>query len=210
VTAVAAAPAELPTRERILFEASRLFARQGFHATTTRQIADAVGVRQPSLFHHFASKDTIMQTLLAWDLDLALPALRRLAASTEPASLRLYRYVRDDVEHLATAPYNLTGLYTEEVMGDPAFAPWSAKLDRLHTRIQRIIADGISSGEFVPMSAGLAREAITGLLVRTLTVYSGGRASSSELGDQVATFALRALLADPTRIDSVRSSAVRS
>ncbi|MGH2596951.1 MAG: helix-turn-helix domain-containing protein [Actinomycetota bacterium] len=47
---------DMSTRERILHEASELFARQGYHGTTTRQIADAVGVRQPALFHHFDAK----------------------------------------------------------------------------------------------------------------------------------------------------------
>src|SRR5581483_2006845 len=51
-----AANAERPTRERILYEASNLFAREGYHGTTTREIAAAVGVRQPSLFYHFPSK----------------------------------------------------------------------------------------------------------------------------------------------------------
>ena len=52
------------TRERILTEASRLFAERGYDGTSTRQIADAVGIRQPSLFHHFASKQAIMEELL--------------------------------------------------------------------------------------------------------------------------------------------------
>ena len=37
------------TRERILLEASYLFSRWGYHNTTTRDIAVAVGIRQPSL-----------------------------------------------------------------------------------------------------------------------------------------------------------------
>ena len=40
------------TRGRILLEASLLFAQRGFFGTSTRDIADAVRIRQPSLFHH--------------------------------------------------------------------------------------------------------------------------------------------------------------
>jgi AcrR family transcriptional regulator len=195
------------TRERILYEASQLFARRGFHATTTREIAKAVGIRQPSLFHHFASKDAILQALLASDLDVALPAVRRLARGRGPAGPRLYRYVRDDVEHLARAPYNLAGLYTEEVIGSDAFVAWARKRAALHASVERIVCDGMRSGEFVSMPSALVREAIAGILVRTLTLYSGGRHSSAALGDDVAAFVLRGLLTDPGALGEIRRAA---
>jgi AcrR family transcriptional regulator len=195
------------TRERILFEASELFAGQGYHATSTRQIASAVGIRQPSLFHHFASKDEIMHALLAWDLDAALPAVRALADAPERASIRLFRYVRDDVDHLAAAPYNLSGLYAEEVIGSRAFARWARKREELHACVERIVRDGIGSGEFVEMPPALVREAIAGILVRTLTLYSGGRAGAAAFGEDVAVFVLRALLANPNRLREIRRAA---
>jgi AcrR family transcriptional regulator len=195
------------TRERILYEASELFARQGFHATTTREIARAVGIRQPSLFHHFASKDAILQALLAWDLDIAVPAVRRLVRLPGPAAPRLYRYVRDDVEHLANAPYNLSGLYAEEVVGSEAFSPLARKRASLHGSVETIVRQGMASGEFVEMPSALVREAIAGILVRTLTRHAGGHRSSGPRGDDVATFVLRALLADASSLDDVRREA---
>jgi len=38
------------TRQQILLHAARLFGQRGYYGTTTRDIADAVGIRQPSLF----------------------------------------------------------------------------------------------------------------------------------------------------------------
>jgi len=43
-------------RQQILEAATALFARQGFHGTTTRQIADRVGVKEIILFRLFPSK----------------------------------------------------------------------------------------------------------------------------------------------------------
>src|SRR3954447_2709997 len=88
-SALAALP---PTRDRILYAAGDLFATWGFHATTTRQIADAVGIRQPSLFHHFDSKNAIAEALLEWDLGRAYPHVTALAELDQPAAVRLYRY----------------------------------------------------------------------------------------------------------------------
>ncbi len=199
----------LPTRERILSEASRLFARRGYHGTSTREIARAVGIRQPSLFHHFPSKDAILQALIDSDLDRAVPFAEAMADGEGPVAVRLYRYLRQDVLHLASSPYDLSGLYTEEVMRDPAFAPWARKRARLHAAIERMIGEGVASGEFVEVPPRLVREAITGILVGTLTVYSGGRRGEvDELGNQIASLLLRALLRDPGRLDQVRAAAL--
>lgn len=46
-------------REHILAEALRLFARHGMDQVTTRKIAEAVGISQPSLYAHFSSRDEI-------------------------------------------------------------------------------------------------------------------------------------------------------
>lgn len=50
-------------REQILAVALRLFAERGAGNVTTRQIAEAVGISQPSLYAHFASADAIAEEL---------------------------------------------------------------------------------------------------------------------------------------------------
>ena len=45
--------------------AGRLFAERGFKNTTVRDIADAAGILSGSLYHHFDSKESMVDELLA-------------------------------------------------------------------------------------------------------------------------------------------------
>ncbi len=51
---------ETQTRNRILQAAQRLFASQGFDGTTTRDLAQAAGVAEGTLFRHFPNKKAIL------------------------------------------------------------------------------------------------------------------------------------------------------
>ena len=51
-------------RRRILDESTRLFAARGFEGTSLQAMADAVGVRKPSLLYHFDSKEAIRDQVI--------------------------------------------------------------------------------------------------------------------------------------------------
>ncbi|WP_138499047.1 TetR/AcrR family transcriptional regulator [Nostoc sp. PA-18-2419] len=53
-------PSEAQTRTRILQAAQRLFASHGFDGTTTRDLAQAAGVAEGTLFRHFPNKKAIL------------------------------------------------------------------------------------------------------------------------------------------------------
>ena len=51
-------------REELLAIAARLFADKGFKNTTVRDIADAAGILSGSLYHHFDSKESMVDEIL--------------------------------------------------------------------------------------------------------------------------------------------------
>jgi len=73
----------MDVRAKILTEATRLFASQGVESTSLQEIADAVGMRKPSLLYHFPSKEALHANVLTHLLSRwneALPRLLKAAA----------------------------------------------------------------------------------------------------------------------------------
>jgi AcrR family transcriptional regulator len=54
----------VPTRERIVTVAERLFEERGFQATSLSEIAGAAGIRAPSLLHYFESKERLLDEVI--------------------------------------------------------------------------------------------------------------------------------------------------
>ncbi len=53
------------TREKILKHALKLFSAKGYKATTVRDIAGSIGIKQSALYNHFKNKDEILETLIS-------------------------------------------------------------------------------------------------------------------------------------------------
>ncbi|WP_410876937.1 TetR/AcrR family transcriptional regulator [Nocardia sp. A7] len=103
-------PGETP-EEEILDAAAELFTRNGFAGTPTRTIADAVGIRQSTIYHYFATKEDILDNLLT--RTVAEPALlaEALMAGSEPAAVRLYAMTWYDCRQLLVSKWNLGALF---------------------------------------------------------------------------------------------------
>ena len=52
------------SQRAVLDAALHLFSRQGYRATTMREIADRAGVSTGNVYHHFPDKETIFRTLI--------------------------------------------------------------------------------------------------------------------------------------------------
>lgn len=70
--------AERTTPERVLDTAATLFWEKGYAATTTREIAAAVGIQQASLYYHVASKEDLLY-------QLCVSSMERLLADVQTA-----------------------------------------------------------------------------------------------------------------------------
>ncbi len=76
-------------RRLILDAAVRVFARQGFHACRVSDIADEAGVAYGLVYHYFASKDEVLDTLFLERWEVMLELIRRVDAEPLPVREKL-------------------------------------------------------------------------------------------------------------------------
>jgi AcrR family transcriptional regulator len=133
--------AELAPREEILGAAAGLFVDKGFASTTTREIAERVGIRQASLYHHFSGKDEILLELLTRSvrpsLDVA-KALEKLAGEVDDPAGSLYALALVDVQTLTEAPDNIATLYLLPEVRSEAYASFRAERADLQATYGRL------------------------------------------------------------------------
>jgi AcrR family transcriptional regulator len=99
----ASSGAKAPDKRRLILDAAvRVFARQGFHACRVSDIADEAGVAYGLVYHYFASKDEVLDTLFLerWNVMLAL--IREVDAEAIPVRDKLgaiASFIVDSYQH---------------------------------------------------------------------------------------------------------------
>jgi AcrR family transcriptional regulator len=68
-------------KDAILDEATRLFAERGYEGTSMADLAERVGLRKASLFHHFASKEQLRKAVLERLVQRVTATLAKAAAT---------------------------------------------------------------------------------------------------------------------------------
>ena len=189
---------ERDTRRDVLDAAAALFCTVGFTSTSTRAIADAAGVRQASIYHHFAGKDAILLELLLGTVRPSLELADALAAGTEPAAARLWTLVHADVGLLCAGPVNLGVLYVLPEVAGEQFAEFHALRSRLRGRYSELATaagDGDDRGE---LALGLVESVI-------LRRRDNADVDVAAVQDAVADGVLRLVGCTPTEIALARA-----
>lgn len=92
-------------RDEILQKAAQLFSTKGVSATTVREIADSVGLLSGSLYHHFESKDAIVDELLRSYLDDLRDRYRQVSTEDLDPRSRIERLVQASMDVVEAHPY---------------------------------------------------------------------------------------------------------
>ncbi len=114
----------MSAREQILDAAAALFVEAGYSGTSTRAIAERVGIRQQSLYYHFAGKDEILAELLSNSVRPSnefVGDIERRIPDGLSAAAALYSLAHHDAETLRRTPHNVGLLYLQPEVQDDRF-----------------------------------------------------------------------------------------
>ena len=194
------------TRGRVLLAASTLFAQRGYFGTSTRDIADAVQIRQPSLFHHFEAKHEIFRTLVELDLGPSIDRISRRITENSTWGEKLHLAIACDVREVLIQPFDARGLYQDAVLGLAEFTDERDGIALFHELVERVISSGREAGEFVDFEPSFVQRAVNGVLFETLREQGGPGGRIRERRPlQAADFVLRALLVEQVTLDRIRA-----
>ena len=159
--------AETPKRRaaEMLAAAAKVFARRGYHGASTQDIADVLGIRQASLYYYFASKEAALEAVCADGIEDYENRAREILRSRQSAADKVARLV---VQHLAPLQerldFTLTFLRERRFLPSPARHRIRAIEIRYERTIEKVIEQGVASGEFrADLDTRMAALALLGL-----------------------------------------------
>jgi AcrR family transcriptional regulator len=200
---IAAARPGRDRRSKIVGRATALFAEAGVANVSMADIAEAVGIQKPSLYHFFPSKEELLREVLLPVVDEPYAELRAIAESEADPAAKLIdgmvalgrafgRYrsgmeilVREKLQrHLSARSYG-------EIMREKA----------AYTELWRqILREGVASGRFAPLDDKISAFAIIGSLNWMYAWFDPrGELSGEEVARRMAGGVLAGLLAGRPR-----------
>jgi AcrR family transcriptional regulator len=187
--------ARAAVRPDIIAAATRVFSERGYHAASMAEIADEVGIRKPSLYHHVRRKEDLLFAIHEQLIDeLTAETERAIAAAGDPgekvaASLRVaLSFVsrnKDAVTVFLQERRELRGRRWRDLV---------ARRDAYEHLIRDAIAEGTASGHFVDADPAIASKAVLAMANWGYTWFDpDGPLSADEVADVFAGIALRGL-----------------
>ena len=92
------------TRDRVLQVAQVLFAERGYRGTSLRDIAKRIGIKAPSLLHHFPSKQLLYLAVLDKMFESLEDAANAIAWGRESRQERMRQAVAGAIDFIASHP----------------------------------------------------------------------------------------------------------
>jgi AcrR family transcriptional regulator len=146
------------TRQALQQAADRLFAEQGYGATTVRDIAEAAGVTERTFFRYFTGKEElIIEDALSW-LPVLLDKLRR-RPDDEDVGTALRRAIQDVGTLLSASPRPTPlGLFSDGPPGTRISRMPAGTLLRIEADLAAVIRERLerSGGNVLPDTDYLA------------------------------------------------------
>ena len=139
-------------RSELLGIAAGLFAEKGFKNTTVRDIADAAGILSGSLYHHFDSKESMIDEVLSTFQEELFGRYDEILASDEDARTKLEQAVRVSFEAIDQHPHEVAIFQNEAdyLGGFERFAYLAERNEQSRNVWMTLLTEGVETGVLRP------------------------------------------------------------
>jgi AcrR family transcriptional regulator len=166
-----------PDKRRVILDAAvRVFARQGFHACRVSDIADEAGVAYGLVYHYFASKDEVLDTLFLERWNVMLELIREVDSKPLPVREKLGAIASFIVDSYSHDPDLMKVIIVEVTRAANSFGQTHlAQIREAYDLIGEIVTKAQEEGVFKPeIEARFAAMAFYGTIEQLLTGWIFG------------------------------------
>ncbi len=161
-----------PDKRRLILDAAvRVFARQGFHACRVSDIADEAGVAYGLVYHYFASKDEVLNTLFIERWEVMLDVIREVDAEPLPVREKLAAIASFIIDSYRHDPDLMKVIIVEVTRAANSFGDTHiGTIREAYELIGAIVEKAQAEGTFKPdIEARFAAMAFYGVIEQLLT-----------------------------------------
>jgi TetR/AcrR family transcriptional regulator, cholesterol catabolism regulator len=191
--------ATLGREDQVRAAALRLFKEKGYHATSMRDIAEAVGINKGSLYSYIKSKEDLLIPVFEQAQGVLLRQIQEIAADTAATpTQRLKRAIHAHVTAVAENLDVLTVYLSEwRQLATESLATNRRQREHYATMFHQILRDGIASGEFRPMDTRIVMLGMIGMCNYLFRWYRpDGRLTPDLIADELIEMVMRGVQAD--------------
>jgi AcrR family transcriptional regulator len=183
------------SRDLILESAAQVFCKKGYNGATMSDIAKAVGLQKPTLYHHFGSKQEILAELLDRAMTIVTENMAQVMQQDFPPDEKIKIAMRTYLQVLCEQPDLSSVLLLEyRSLEKDLYKRHIHNRDKFEKMWRELVKLGIDSGQLRSESVSMTVWALLGVMNWTITWYRpDGKLSAGEISDLFSSLFLNGL-----------------
>lgn len=138
-------------RDEFLDAAARVFAKRGYHASSTKEIADELGMSQSSVYYYIPSKEAALEELCFRAVEGLVQRLQGILAGPGNAQKKLRAAIDNHLEPARTRPHLfLTFLNSRQYLPEGARRRVGKMTRRYEKMLESFLQEAVAAGELRP------------------------------------------------------------
>lgn len=185
-----------PKWDRVLSSAARLFAEDGFAATSVRAVAERARLTKAGLYYHIKEKEDLLFRICEQSIQDILDGARAALNREENPPARLAAIIRNHAEFFFRHPHNLTVLNRDmgALTGAQREAVRALEMEYLEL-IREVFRHGQKLGQFRRLDFTVAAFSLLGVLNTLDRWYdSDGAVKPATLVEQIETILMQGVV----------------